>query len=59
MACVRCQGLMVQEWWQSEEGARGFDWKCVQCGARKMISADTGYTPERPLEAVGRWVHKQ
>jgi DNA-directed RNA polymerase subunit RPC12/RpoP len=55
VSCPRCGGLLVEERWDGEDGSRGMDVKCVQCGHRVGVGTESGYTPVRPVEAQGRW----
>lgn len=54
MPCPKCGGLVVEEYWQTNEAARGWDALCLNCGWRQVLRAMDGYEAmTRPLPAKG------
>ena len=49
MTCGRCGGLMTEDYWMTDDGAAGIDWRCVLCSLRVPLTWRRDYDPLRPM----------
>ena len=53
MTCLHCQGLLVMDYWTTEDGLSGVDWYCLNCARRSPVTWRQAYSPPRPMAPRG------
>lgn len=55
MTCTRCQGLMLLDYWSTDDGQSGVDWRCMLCSARVPVTWRVEYDPPRPIPKKAKY----
>ena len=53
MTCTRCKGLMLLDYWSTDDGLSGVDWRCMLCSTRIPVLWRQDYDHPRPLPKKG------